>query len=237
MICRRCGNRIPEYLISRESFQCPECGRQFGSPAAMARRSSEYEYDRKPARYDRGGESYARRSSRFEPEYDDRPADDRYYDDGQGYYDEPQYDDGGYYDEPQYDNGGYYDEPQYDDGQYYDDDPYYGDSADYSDDFDDFDAPRRTQKPQRAKPQQRTKPQQARAPKPKKPKQPARTMKLVVILYVLIIEVIALIVVACIGAGRNAGPTDQIVPGTQPAAVETAPTRDPNATDSPYPVV
>jgi hypothetical protein len=32
MICRRCGNRIPEHLAVRESFQCPECGRQFGQP-------------------------------------------------------------------------------------------------------------------------------------------------------------------------------------------------------------
>lgn len=224
MICRRCGNRIPEYLTTREYFQCPECGRQFGNPPAERART------RYESRYDRADDGYARRASRFEPEYDDSRADDSYYDGGQGYYDDDPYyddrpyDDDGYYDDRPYDDDGYYDDRPYDDGYYddqpydddgyYDDRPYYGDSQDYSDDFSDFDEP---------------------APRTKRPKGEKRTMKLISLVYVLIAEIVALIVVACIGAGMN---SEEPVPTAATAApVSVEATADPDATANPYPVV
>jgi hypothetical protein len=232
MICRRCGNRVPEYLTTREYFQCPSCGRQFGNPPAEDNRRG---YEPRETRYSRNDDMYERRRSRFEPEYDDAPADNRYYDDDQGYYDSgDEYYEDQYYDDSQYDDG-YADDGYADDG--YADDGYFDDSADYSDDFVDFNPPRRQQPKKQSRPQPK---KQSRAPKPKKPKQPARTMKLSVILYVLIVEVIALIIIACISAGINSEQPGEVVPGYQPMeVVETVPevTADPNATKSPYPVI
>lgn len=217
MICRRCGNRIPEYLTTREYFQCPECGRPFGNPPAGDDRHG---YQPRASRYDRPDEAYARRSARYEPEYDDSPADDSYYDDGQGYYDDGDgYYDDGYYDDRPYEDDGYYDDRYYDDQPYddgyYDDGGYYDDSQDYSDDFDDFGepAPRAKRQPQGEK----------------------RTMKLITLAYVLIAEIVILIVIACIGAGMNAGEPAKSAPTDAPAVIET--TADPNATENPQPVV
>lgn len=228
MICRRCGNRIPEYLISREYFQCPECGRQFGNPPAENDRrgyephASRYEraevgYDRRSTRYERAEREYDRRNSRYAAEYDDSPADDSYYDDGQGYYDDG-YADDPYYDDQAYDDG-YADDPYYDDQAYddgYSDDLYY-DDQDYSDDFGEPEVQRK--RPKRAQ----------------KPKDEKRTMKLITLVYVLIAEIVVLIVMACIGAGIHGGegdPNTFVVPATTDSA-----TADPSATENPYPVV
>ena len=70
MICRRCGNRIPESLASRESFQCPNCGRQFG-PSVDAQSRYDWQND------DPGYDGYdSARAADFDDGYDDRYADD-----------------------------------------------------------------------------------------------------------------------------------------------------------------
>ena len=157
MICRRCGSRIPEDLAVRESFKCPECGRQFGTPAP----------DRAPAHEERS--RYSSRDDRYTPSrYADEPrstryASDRYADEPRSSryasdrYEpesrsnrrassrfEPEYDDGysdnqyadndGYYDAPQYANDGYYDDNQYADNDGYYDAPQYADDDGYYDD-------------------------------------------------------------------------------------------------------
>lgn len=214
MICRRCGSRIPEDLAVRESFKCPECGRQFGTPAverAPVYEDRGYAYSRddrrasRSGRYDdryaddsrsyRGSDRYAedrrgsryaddRRSNRFEPEYDDR---DGYYDD--------QYADDGYYDDQQYDDG-YYDDSQYADAPEYTDD-------DLSDLIN------------------------GGEPRP-------AGMKLSTVITVVILGIIALIVVFCIDAARDAAPADVSNP---PAITETSEGGAGSNTGSQYPVV
>lgn len=155
MICRRCGNRIPENLVVRESFQCPTCGRQFGAPS-VSREADYRDYDRgsrrAPSRYEdsRGGryrdeyEPRGRYREEYEPRYEE-PRRSRYEYEEEFSYDrrdsgrfQPEYaEDDGYYEDGQYDDGyddGYQDD-QYDDG--YDDG--YGDQYDdgYDDGYDD----------------------------------------------------------------------------------------------------
>ena len=106
MICRRCGNRIPENLAARESFRCPNCGRQFGTPVQEERPSFNFDEPPRRSRFVeddvRDSEPVRASGSRFadpaDAYYDDQP-DDNYYDeqayaDDDGYYDEQAYDDG-----------------------------------------------------------------------------------------------------------------------------------------------
>lgn len=125
MICRRCGNRIPESLASRESFQCPNCGRQFG-PSVDAQ--SRYDWQNEDPGYD-GYDSA--RSADFDDGYDDRYSDDYdvRYDDR---YDADDY--GELYDDRYAED---YDDP-------YDDLAYEDDGADAYSDGDDFAEPQRS---------------------------------------------------------------------------------------------
>ena len=141
MICRRCGNRIPEHLAVRESFKCPECGRQFGTPTP----------EREP-RYDSGSRYEPR--SRYQPDdrygsrYDSRDRyaqEDRYASgsrDSRGRYEpDDRYEYGGRdsrrsryeleYAQNGYDGG--YDD-RYAGGQGYDDGYYYEEDQPYEDD-------------------------------------------------------------------------------------------------------
>ncbi|MBQ9951503.1 MAG: hypothetical protein IJO98_05115 [Clostridia bacterium] len=154
MICRRCGNRIPENLAARESFRCPNCGRQFGTPVQEERPSFNFDDPPRRSRFAgddvRNSSSVRASGSRFadpaDAYYDDQPyADDAdaYYDDqpyadADGYYDDQPYADAdGYYDDQSYadDADAYYDDQPYaDDDGYYDDQPYAdGDPVDLSD--------------------------------------------------------------------------------------------------------
>ena len=91
MICRRCGNRVPEYLTTREFFQCPACGRSFGTPPAerVQERPRVPREDERRTRYDREA-SYnngsRRESSRF------GYVDEDYYEERQPVYEEPEQD-------------------------------------------------------------------------------------------------------------------------------------------------
>ena len=130
MICRRCGNRIPESLAALESFQCPNCGRQFGRPeeydAPRTRPAAhDYSYDDDPAYDDRYDDRYADDPA-YDDHYDDRYADDPAYDDryDDRYADDPAYDD--HYDDR------YADDPAYDDRY---DDRFPGGEPDPSGDF------------------------------------------------------------------------------------------------------
>ena len=139
MICRRCGNRIPENLAARESFRCPNCGRQFGTPVQEERPS--FNFDDPPRRSRFAGDEVRDSSpvrasgSRFadpaDAYYDDQPTDDGYYDD------QPYADDDGYYDDQPYadDADAYYDDQSYaDDDAHYNDQPYADDDDGYYDD-------------------------------------------------------------------------------------------------------
>lgn len=130
MICRRCGNRIPESLAARDSFQCPNCGRQFG-PSVDAQ--SRYDWQNDDPGYDGFDDGYP-------GEYDDRYSDDYdvRYDDRYGADD---YGEG--YDADDY--GELYDDryaEDYDDR--YDDRAYEDDGADAYSDGDDFGEPQRS---------------------------------------------------------------------------------------------
>ncbi|MGN0802738.1 MAG: hypothetical protein ACI4MF_09110 [Candidatus Faecivicinus sp.] len=121
MICRRCGNRIPESLAARDSFQCPNCGRQFG-PSVDAQ--SRYDWQNDDPGYDGFDDGYP-------GEYDDRYSegyDDRYSDDYDDRYDADDY-------------GELYDDRCAED---YDDRAYEDDGADAYSDGDDFGEPRRS---------------------------------------------------------------------------------------------
>ena len=117
MICRRCGNRVPEYLTTREYFQCPSCGRSFGTPPEEPRRAYEPRAERENSRAYRGERPAARprfeepvRRERGEATYNNRRAqsrfaDDDYYENRRADYDpyrekiEPEEE---FYDEPAY---------------------------------------------------------------------------------------------------------------------------------------
>lgn len=198
MICRRCGNRIPEYLVTRESFQCPECGRQFGEPAD-ARVSRGYEYEpRRYEREDRYADRGRRAPSRFEPEYpeDEGYYEEQYYDDGRYYEDEPPYEE--YYDDEYYDD----EEPYYDDDpRYYEDDRYYDEDQEYYDEEPYYDGEYYGEEPYDDEPYDGEPSDEDLSDliNGGRPRQPG--MKLTTLLYVLAAELAVLIVVFCIAAG------------------------------------